>query len=264
MVHRRSQFPTGRKLLANHNRAWIWGRNVVAETLRAGVWPMLELAVSRTVDAKSAEEFTRLAAAAGLSVNMTDDAGVTKLCRAADHQGCAAKMAEFPYLTDKAFRQRLSNSSIIVVLDRVQDPFNFGAIIRNVECLGLDGVVIGSVEQTGVNSQAARSSAGAVNHVPICRVENLGLFVSSLSDSGWQIWGASERGALPVQAAGFRPPLALVIGNEGVGIHPDLLAKCTGTVQIPMSGRVGSLNAAVSAGILCYEAVRLCRSNQRN
>ncbi len=263
MVHRRRILPGSRKLLANHNRAWIWGRHVVAETLRAGRWPLLELALSRTLDANDAEEFARLARAAEIPVTVTDDAGVTKLCRAADHQGCAARMTEFPYVSDGQFRQRLTKASILIVLDRIQDPFNFGAILRSAEGLGLDGVVIGSAEQAGVNSQVARSSAGAVNHVPICRTENLGKFLHALTTSGWQVWGASERGATALSDAEFRAPLALVIGNEGSGIHPALLNECAGTVKIPLPGRVGSLNAAVSAGILCYEAVRSCRDNQQ-
>ena len=193
MVHRRGRQTGGRKLLGSHNRCWIWGRNVVAETLLAGRWPLLELAVSRKLDAALLKEFTRRAAKLGVPVTETDDAGLTKLCRAADHQGCAARMTEFPYWTVDEFRRRLTDTSILVVLDRIQDPFNFGAMIRTAECLGIDGIVIGSAEQTGVNSQVARSSAGAVNHVPICRLDDLQQFLAELRSGGWQISGASER-----------------------------------------------------------------------
>lgn len=259
MVHRRSKTPRGKATLGSHNRSWIWGRNVVAETLRAGKWPVLELAVSRRLEPGLFQEFLRRAHDLGVAVRETDDAELTRWCRAADHQGCAALMGEFPYLSREQLSSLARPDAVVLVLDRIQDPFNFGAIVRSGECLGIAGIVIGTKEQTGVNSLAARSSAGAVNHVPIARVDDVRGALSELSARGWRIWGASERGAVPLWEATFRPPMALVIGNEGTGISPELLAECAATVQIPMAGRVGSLNAAVSAGILCYEAIRACR-----
>ncbi|MFO0917368.1 MAG: RNA methyltransferase [Planctomycetaceae bacterium] len=163
-------------------------------------------------------------------------------------------MAEFPYLTANGLLERTTTQSIIVVLDRIQDPYNFGAIIRSAEGLGLEGMVIGTREQSAVNSLAARGSAGAVNHLPICRVDDLAGFVRELRQQQWQVWGASEKGSTPLSAMSWELPLAVIIGNEGVGISPEVLSLCTQIVQIPMLGRVGSLNAAVSAGILCYEA----------
>ena len=259
MVHRRKASSGGRKPMANHNRAWIWGRNVVTETLRAGIWPIAELALSSKLDDACFQKFSRQAESEHVPITVIDDEGLTKLCRAGDHQGCAARMMEFPYLTGDELRAKLIPNSRLIVLDRVQDPYNFGAMIRSAECLGFQGVVIGSASQVGVNSLVARSSAGAVNSVPIARVDDLTKFVQQLKTTGWQIWGATERGAIPLPEVNFQPPLALIIGNEGTGIHPELLAACTGTVQIPMTGRVGSLNAAVSAGILCYEVVRAGR-----
>jgi 23S rRNA (guanosine2251-2'-O)-methyltransferase len=255
MVHRRVK-RVKRSQGLNHNRSWIWGRHVVGETLRAGRWPILELALSDKLETPVRNEFFRLAQQANVSVTESDDDRLTKLCRAGDHQGCAARMGEYPYLSGEDFLGQLRTPSRILVLDRIQDPYNFGAMIRSVECLGLDGILIGTAEQTGINSQAARSSAGAVNHVPIGRVEDLPAVVMELSRKRWQVWGATERGAVSVEQAEFHAPLALIIGNEGTGIGPDLLSLCTATVQIPMAGRVGSLNAAVSAGILCYEVVR--------
>jgi 23S rRNA (guanosine2251-2'-O)-methyltransferase len=263
MVHRRNRQTRGRKLLGSHNRSWIWGRNVVAETVRAGRWPIVELALSRKLDPKLIRELEGRAAALGVPVTLTDDAALKKLCRAGDHQGCAAQMAEFPYENIEALRRRSNARSLLLVLDRIQDPFNFGAMIRTAAGLGMDGVIIGAAEQTEVNSQVVRSSAGAVNQIPICRVEDLRGLVQELRDLGWKIWAASERGATPLSQTQFRPPMGLIIGNEGTGIAPELLALCTGTVRIPMHGQMGSLNAAVSAGILCYEMSRVRETEQR-
>ncbi len=255
MVHRRVKQSRGLKPLDNHNRAWIWGRHVVAETLAAGRWPVLELALSDKLDSALQRKWQRQAKSSDIPCEILSDDALTKLCRAADHQGCAAKMAEFPHLTAHQFLAATSTAAVILVLDRIQDPFNFGAMIRTADGIGLAGVVIGSQHQTGVNSQVARSSAGAVNHVPIVRVDDLPRFLADLKQRGWQIWGGSERGAVDLSQAAFVPPLAVIIGNEGSGLGPEILAACTSTVQIPMVGRVSSLNAAVSAGILCYNAV---------
>ena len=264
MVHGRRPSGRERKPWANHNRSWIWGRHVVWETLRAGRWPVLELVLGTQLDDGTRQEFQGLARAAGWPVVDADDEELTRRCRAADHQGCAARMAEFPYLTGDELLAALPPRPLIVILDRVQDPFNFGAIVRTLDGLGLDGIVIGSHAQTGVNSQVARSSAGAVNHVPLARVEHLEPFLAELGTRGWDLWGATERGAVAVDQLHFQPPAALVIGNEGHGIAPELVALCAGTVKIPMSGHVSSLNAAVSAGILCYELVRSCRGFSRD
>lgn len=256
MVHRRIKRSLESRRLANHNRSWIWGRHVVTETVRAGRWPILQLAVSQTLDFRLRDELLDWAAGSGTPLLQLEERRLTQRCRAADHQGCAALMGEFPYLAGDRLIQHLPADARLIVLDRIQDPFNFGAIVRTVDGLGLSGIVIGAKEQTGVNSQAARSSAGAVNHVLIAKVEDLSSFLRELARNSWQIWGATERGAVALDQARFKPPLALIIGNEGTGISPELQTLCTGSVRIPMEGHVGSLNAAVSAGILCYELVR--------
>lgn len=256
MVHRRVKSSSKPARLGSHNRSWIWGRHAVWETVRAGRWPILELAISSLLDVKIRREFSAWADRTNTPLTELNEEQLTQRCRAADHQGCAALMGEFPYLTADQLLKQVPKQARLIVLDRIQDPFNFGAIIRTVDGLGLDGIVIGAKEQAGVNSQVARSSAGAVNHVPIAKVEDLSSFLKGVIDHSWQVWGATERGTRFLKEAQFHPPLALVIGNEGTGISPDVLSLCTETMRIPMAGQVSSLNAAVSAGILCYELVR--------
>lgn len=256
MVHRHVKRSSKPPRLGSHNRSWIWGRHVVMETLRSGRWPILELAISTQLDSNARRELQTWADRSNTPLMELDEDHLTQRCRAADHQGCAALMSEFPYQSGDELLKQAPENARLIVLDRIQDPFNFGAIIRTVDGLGLNGIVIGTKEQAGVNSQVARSSAGAVNHVPIARVDDLRVFLKDLSDRSWQLWGATERGVRLLNKAQFRPPLALIIGNEGTGISPDLVSLCTETVRIPMAGQVSSLNAAVSAGILCYELVR--------
>lgn len=254
MVHRSRG---GRRaVLTNHNRCWIWGRNVVLETLRAGRWPILELLVSERAEPDATREVRRTCEALDLPLSEVDDAVLERTCRAGDHQGFAARMSEFPYVAWSDLWPLLPAVPRLVVLDRIQDPFNLGAMLRSAEVLGIDAIILGLAEQTGVNSQVARSSAGAVNHVPIARVESLAETLDDLSRRGVTCWAASEKSSRPAWAASLSGPTAIVIGNEGRGVHPELLQRCAGALQIPVVGRVGSLNAAVSAGILFYEVER--------
>jgi 23S rRNA (guanosine2251-2'-O)-methyltransferase len=243
-------------LLTNHNRCWIWGRNTVLETLRAGRWPVLEFLYSDRCEANALDEALALANERNIPFDLMRDAEITKKCRSEDHQGLAARMPPFPYRDLQELLAELPENPLLVMLDRIHDPYNFGAIVRSAEVLGIDGVIIGTREQSGVNSLVARSSAGAINHVPIAQTGDLAETVLGLRNQGFQIVGASDRGSESILKTNFRPATVLVIGNEGHGIQPSLEALCTRFVQIPVMGRVSSLNAAVSAGILFYEVLR--------
>ena len=245
-----------RDVLTNHNRCWIWGRHVVLEALRAGRWPILELLIGDRADDVIWDETVRLAKQHGLVAIAMDDATLTKACHSGEHQGMAARMAPFPYATVEQLLSGLPVDAMLVVLDRLQDPFNFGAIVRSASTLGLDGIVIGQKEQVEVNSLVARCSAGAVNHIAIASTDDLVQTVEALRERGFQIVAASEKADIPLPEANFRQPTVAIIGNEGRGIRPELLARCDRSLSIPMSGPVGSLNAAVAAGILFYEMRR--------
>ena len=244
------------RVLTNHNRCWIWGRNVVLETLRAGRWPILELLIGDRADDALWDEAVRLARQLGIEAIAMDDATLTKACHSGEHQGMAARMAPFPYVTVEQLLEGLPPDAILLVLDRLQDPFNFGAIVRSASTLGLNGIVIGQKEQVEVNSLVVRSSAGAVNHIAIASTDDLVQSVETLRERGFQIVAASEKADSPLSEANFHQPTVAIIGNEGRGIRPELLARCDRSLSIPMSGPVSSLNAAVAAGILFYEMRR--------
>lgn len=245
-----------RPLLTNHNRCWIWGRNAVLETLRAGRWPVLEVIYSDRCEPKALDELHLLASRQGFDFGLVRDADITKKCRSEEHQGLAARMPPFPYLNVSQLLDAVRTNPSLVMLDRIHDPYNFGAIVRSADVLGMDGVIVGTREQSAVNSLVARSSAGAVNHVPIAQSEDLVRTVTDLRQRGFQVVGASDHARQSILESDLRAPLLLIIGNEGNGIQPALQSLCTQFVQIPMLGQVNSLNAAVSAGILFYEILR--------
>ena len=244
------------QLMANHNRCWIWGRNLVLETLPPGYWPVLELLHSDRCEEQARAEAVSLAEKWDVLATAVADNEVTKCCRSDEHQGLAARMPAFPYRDVDQLLDELPVNPVLVMLDRIHDPYNFGAIIRSADVLGIHGVVIGTREQATVNSLAARSSVGAVNHVPIAQAADLPQTVETLRARGFQIVGTSDHATELVFEPDFRLPTVLLIGNEGRGIQPALESLCTRFVQIPVLGKIGSLNAAVSAGILFYEVLR--------
>jgi len=239
-------------LLGSHQRSWIWGRNLVTETLRAGIWTPYELRLAPETES----EFRDLAEPCGVTLHVEPATRLTQLCGAADHQGVLAKMPPFPYADAAGLLAGATEESLFVVTDHLQDPYNFGAIVRSAECFGATGVFVPRDRQVGVTSQVARSSAGAVNHVPIARVDDLHALVGDLKRRGVRLVAASEHADTPLSEADLSGPVAVLIGNEGVGIEKTLLAKCDLAIAIPLAGRVGSLNAAVAAGILLYEVAR--------
>ena len=181
-----------RQLLANHNRCWIWGRNVVLETLRAAYWPVLELLHGERCEAESRDEAVRIANQLGIKNLAVSDSELTKQSRSDEHQGLAARMQPFPYRNVDDLINNLPSDPVVVMLDRVHDPYNFGAIIRSVDVLGIHAVIVGQREQALVNSLVARSSAGAVNHVPIAQADHLPSVIQKLRHRGFQIIGTSD------------------------------------------------------------------------
>lgn len=245
-----------RKFLGSHQRAWIWGRYPVLETLKAGIWSPLELRCSSRLSDAERAEVEVLASATEIEPDFVTPAELTKLCGTTEHQGYAARMPPFPYGEIDDIMKNRSTAPILVVLDAIQDPHNFGAILRSADAMGIDAIIVGTSGQAEITSQVVRSSAGAVNHVPIAAIEDLVPFVESRRAAGFQIVGASEKQGKTAAECDFAKPTVLIIGNEGSGIRPELLQLCDLTATIPQFGAVGSLNAAVSAGILFYEARR--------
>jgi len=256
MVERSKRGKGKRRLLGSHQKCWIWGRHVVTETLRAGTWRPVELHLADSLPANVRRSVFQAAETQQIPVRIEASDRLRQLCGSAEHQGLLAKMPEFPYADADELCRQHSPQPLFVLLDGLQDPYNFGAIVRSADAFGVEAVVIPGGGQVGVTSLVTRASAGAVNFVPIARVNNLCEFAPTLKQTGAVIVGTDQSANRPLDACDFRRPVALVIGNEGEGISPEMRRCCDDLVAIPQLGRVGSLNAAVAAGILFYEAAR--------
>ena len=255
-MERRSRGKGKRKLLGGHQKCWIWGRNAVLETLAAGRWPLLDLYLSRGLEHDALERAHALCRRSGLVPVVDDPDALTRLCHTSEHQGYLARMTEFPYADAESALPSLPETAFCVVLDGIQDAHNFGAIVRSAEIFGAEIVFIGETRQVGVTSMVVRSSAGAVNRIPIARVADLPEWIGRLAGKGIPAVAASEKAGRALMDHDFRGSAAVVIGNEGVGPSQEVLARCETSVRIPQTGRIGSLNAAVAAGIFFYEIRR--------
>jgi 23S rRNA (guanosine2251-2'-O)-methyltransferase len=255
-MQRHSRSKGKQKLLGSHQKCWIWGRNTVLETLAAGRWAILDLYLSSALPPGQLGAAAALAAKLGVTPQADDPEALTRLCHTGEHQGYLARMTDFPYWDEQQVVASFPPAPFCVILDGIQDPFNFGAIVRSAEVFGVDALFIAETGQVGVTSMVARSSAGAVNRLPIVRVAGLEGAVNRLKERGLRVVAASEKAGIALGAHDFTVASAVIIGNEGRGVSEALLALCDVSVGIPQVGRIGSLNAAVAAGVFFYEVRR--------
>lgn len=186
-----------------------------------------------------------------------------KINRAApgkNHQGvlgflAAVSFASLDNLVDRAFAE--GRFPFLVMIDRITDVRNFGAIARTAECMGVDGLVITDRGNAPINSDAVKTSAGALHHLPVCRSDDPRRTLKELRNSGLLIVACTEKAAKPIWSVELvHQPVVLLIGNEESGISEPLLKESDELVKIPMYGKVASLNASVAAGIAIYEVAR--------
>ena len=238
----------------------VHGIHPVLEALRAhpGEVDRIYL-LEGAVAPRAAAEILSRAREARVKVERVPRERLQALVEGAAHQGVAARLREFAYATLKEVLARAEASGappLVVVLDGLQDPHNLGAVIRSADALGAHGVVLPRDRSVGVTAAVARASAGAVEHVPVARVTNLSRALEELKAAGVWVAAADPEGDQVLWGARLNGPLALVIGAEGTGVRPGVLKHCDLRLRIPMGGRVGSLNASVSAALVLYEAAR--------
>lgn len=243
-------------VLGSHQKCWLHGRHAVLETLRAARWQPLELWLADDLEPDLRTEATSLASAQQIPLVESDNDAMTTRCGGVAHQGLMAKMPPFPFADLDDVLNSAKSPAFFLILDGIQDPFNFGAIIRSADVFRADAVIVPSENQSDVTVQVARSSAGAVNFVPIARAPDLGALLSLLRERGVRSVATNGTAQVSASECELTTPCAIIIGNEGAGVRDELLSACDTQVRIPQAGHVDSLNAAVAAGILCYEVQR--------
>ncbi len=175
------------------------------------------------------------------------------------HQSVVAFGTPFEYVAlDEAIALPAARGTrLYVVLDHITDPHNAGAIVRSAECAGATAIVLPERRSAGINATVRKAAAGATAHLPVARVANVAGALRTMKKAGiWVAGAATGPDAVQFTAADFRRDLAIVVGAEGTGISTVVRKECDYLVQIPLHGRIESLNASVAAGILLFEAVR--------
>ena len=234
------------------------GRNAVTEALKAG----------RTIDkvylaeGSTDRSLTRLAAMAkdaGAVVVPTDRRKLDQMSPTGAHQGIIAAVAAHEYARVEdilALAEQRGEAPLIVLCDDLTDPHNLGAILRSAECAGAHGVIIPKRRSVGLTAVVAKTSAGAVEYLPVARVTNLAQTIQTLKDRGVWIYGAAGEAKADLYHTDLTGPAAIVIGNEGEGMSKLVRESCDVLVSIPMKGHISSLNASAAAAVMLYEALR--------
>jgi len=145
---------------------------------------------------------------------------------------------------------------LILVLDRITDVRNFGAIARTAECAGIDTILIPEQNAAAINADAIKTSAGALHNITVCRTWNLKLSLQFLKDSGIQLVACTEKTQDNMYKPDYTPPTAIIMGSEEDGVSPEFLKMCDARAKIPMNGKIASLNVSVATGVILYEVMR--------
>jgi 23S rRNA (guanosine2251-2'-O)-methyltransferase len=177
----------------------------------------------------------------------------------ANHQGVIAFLANITYYkTDELLQSVFEKGKMpfVLILDRITDVRNFGAIARSAECAGVDFIVIPSRGAAQINSDAIKTSAGALHRIPVCREDNLKTTIEYLKESGLKIYACHEKTENTIYSFDYDQPLAIVMGSEENGISGEYLKRCDEQIKIPMAGTISSLNVSVATGIILFEVLK--------
>ncbi len=235
----------------------IYGIHAVLETLKESK-PIDQILIKKQSDNELIREIIYLARKQGVTVKSVPYEKIQRITQK-NHQGVIAFVSpvEFQDIHDiipTIFEQ--GQTPLIVILDTITDVRNFGAIVRSCECMGVHAVVIPQKGAAQINADALKTSAGALQKIPICKTKSLVHACKFMQDSGIQLLAASEKYTKTCFEADCTKPTALVMGSEEDGITAPILELCDEHIGIPMNGTVASLNVSVATGICLYEIVR--------
>lgn len=228
----------------------VYGRNVVNEILN-GKTKIYKVFLDNNY---KDEEILNKIDKRGLKKFHIDKNKLDKMCGGSTNQGIAMDIEEFNYYDIKAIEED-DKANFVVMLDSLEDPHNFGAIIRTCECAGVDYIIIPRNRSVSVNSTVYKTSSGALSNVKIVEVVNLHNTIKKLKDLGYWVYGSDAKGK-DYRSIDFSGKTCLIIGSEGHGLKQIVNNSCDEIISLPMKGKINSLNASVAAGIFIYEIMK--------
>lgn len=236
----------------------IEGRNPIMEALKSGR-EIDKILIAKGTEGGSLIKILGKAKDKGIPIQYVERQKLNEMSQSSAHQGIIALVAAYDYVHFEDIIE-IANSKgkdpFILILDEIMDPHNLGSIMRTANAVGVDGIIIPKRRSVGLTATVAKSSAGAIEYVPVAKVSNIAQTIERIKEKGIWIAGADMSGAKEHYNTDLRGPLALVIGNEGEGISRLIKEKCDFLVKLPMVGEVSSLNASVAAAVLMYEVFR--------
>jgi 23S rRNA (guanosine2251-2'-O)-methyltransferase len=237
----------------------IYGIHPVKEALKSSHLQFQKIFISTPTPHPSIQSVLDLAAEKQIPVTFTTKETLNRMVKGGSHQNIVGVIEETPYADIEKILSQWKGSgtkALFLILDGIQDPQNFGSLIRSALGSGAHGMIIPKDRAVGITPTVVKISAGAALHLPIVRVVNIASTIDTLKKEGIWVYGASGESKDSIYDLDMNIDLAIVIGAEGKGIRPLVKKKCDRLFSIPMKGPVSSFNASVSGGMILYEVIR--------
>ena len=225
----------------------VFGRNVARDLLKNGK-PIKKVILQEGFNEKDIFE---LIEKSNLKVEIKSKKEIDNLIDGV-HQGIILSIPDYQYSNIESSY----GDEIVVLLDHIEDPHNFGAIIRTCEAAGIKSIIIPKDRQVQINSTVMKTSVGTLDNMNIISVSNLGYAIDKLKENGFWVYGTALENSVDYRDVNYDGKVAIIIGNEGSGISNIVSKKCDYLIKIPMYGKTNSLNASVAAGVVIYEVIR--------
>jgi 23S rRNA (guanosine2251-2'-O)-methyltransferase len=236
--------------------ALIYGINPVMEALKSQPDRIQRICVQRDQRNARVQQIIEVGRQRSLPLSFEDRSWLDRKCEGARHQGVICYVWDAPAAAVEDILDRAVHPGLVLVLDGIEDPHNFGAILRSAEIAGVDGVFVPHRRSSSLSPAAVKASAGAASTVRISRGANLAQLIDKLKEVGYWVAGLDAASGTQLWQADFTVPTALVLGSEGAGLHRLVKEKCDFLIRIPVRGRINSYNVSVAAGIALYEVIR--------
>ncbi len=237
----------------------IYGIHPVHEALKKRPRAVHRISIARQREEGGLRDILDLAQKARIKINYMPPHELARVAGSEQHQGIAAEADPYPLADLDAVLAGCGESGsapLLLVLDSIQDPHNFGALLRSAVCAGAHAAVFPKDRAVGLTPAVAKASAGAVEHIPLCRVTNIATTLDQLKKQNIWTVGTSPRGSTSIYRSDLTMPVALVIGSEGKGLRPLVEKRCDFHVSIPLQSGFESLNASTAGAVILFEAAR--------
>ncbi len=235
---------------------YIEGKNAIRQALESKI-TINKIMVDKNIQGRK-DEIINLAVQNKIKFEFVPKVVLDKKSKTGHHQGYIAETVDFNYSSVEDILNKAKSKHekpFVVILDGIEDPHNFGAIIRSCECAGVHGIIIPKNRAVQVNETVIRTSTGAISNMLIAKVTNLKDAINELKNNDVWVF-AAETGGENIYNKKLNQNIAIVIGSEGFGIKKSILQQCDGTITLPLCGQVNSLNASVACGIVIFEILR--------